>query len=203
MYISPTKKPYRIHKGVLSFYSGYFRKALQDGRSKANKTNEMVFENTHIDAFDAITNWLYSHRLHPEVDTDSTKISETTIIKAWVLGHAWDIPALMNAAVNLVHHKISEAWEFPTHEVEHVYEFTVPGHKLRTYIIDVIAKISEPKDVLGADDTKFWCKDALLDLSKRVWGKRIGMVSKEEFAEWGLCQYHEHEEGARCTKKEL
>lgn len=138
---------YKIHKGVLTFYSGYFAKALNGSFAEAAKM-EVKLPDSESRVFDAVQNWLYSHQLHPANETDVKEMDFASIAKIWVFGDAHDMPALQNAAVDLFHRAVLEQWIVPTGCLTWIYTNTVPSARLRLYCIDLISKSSNTVSVL-------------------------------------------------------
>lgn len=196
-------KSYRVHKGVLTFYSGFFDKALK-GEFKEAAQNAVDLPETEPAVFDSVQNWLYSHQLHPAKEADPKKMSYLQIQKLWVFGDAHNIPALQNDAINLLHQAIVEQWTVPSSSLHHLYDNTMPNAPLRRYCIDIISNSSSAASLLSKnkDQQKLFPKEALVDILKVVWTDGHKVQSKEAVKMWNMCEYHVHEDGVTCSKKD-
>lgn len=145
---------------------------------------------------------MYSRQVHPANETEINKMDFTEIAKLWVFADAHDMPALQNAAINLLHQVVVEKWAVPTGSLQYIYDNTCPSTHVRLYCIDVISKTGDATTVLGKDKEGDLSKDALVDVLRIVWKSDHKMQGNEEMRAWNLCAaYHVHEDGATCSKK--
>lgn len=185
----------------MSFYSSYFDKAINGGFEEAAK-KEVKLPEAETDVFNAVQNWFYSHRFHPEIEENSKKISWSLAPRIWVFADARGMPALQNAAIDLIHTKCIEEWMCPMSEVGYVYGNTLEGSLLRKYFITLIAEIGQGESLVSnPENVKQLTRNAACDILKLVWDTELKRKSKDEIKTWDLCQYHVHEDGVKCRKQ--
>ena len=119
----------------------------------------------------------------------------------WIFGDRRSVPLLQNEAIDLLNKKVVEFWLIPSCELVFVYPRTAPGAVLRTYLIDLFAK-------LGSPDLA-WCRARQRELSIEALHDLIGAIWKAKQPIWTQadlkalkCRYHVHEEGVQCHSGE-
>jgi len=190
-------KSFFVHKGVVCFYSGYFRTAANGSfaEAAAGVINLPTEDPAIVERF--IT-WVYSRRFD-----DPDEGHYTTICKMWAFGDRRQISLLMNTMVDVFRAKYLRIWLAPSDQISFIYENTAPDVGLRRLAMHLISHYGAgtmPKDENKAQ----WPLDALWDLSKVLWDsdfqRKKAAATKAELATLDLCQFHSHEEGVQCPK---
>lgn len=191
----PAAKTFKLHKGVLTFYSGYFEKAL-NGQFREAHSSVVEISDTNANVFETVLYWLYNRRFTAAAE-DHT-IDWDTIVDLWIFGDAHDVPLLQNTAINALHQKVVKEWIVPTAQIVPVYENTVHGSQLRQYLIDAFGKLGGHDVHLAKGEEYLWTKEALCDLVRVIWFAGTQRPTKEAVSKWDMCQYHVHREGVKC-----
>ncbi|KAF2163329.1 hypothetical protein M409DRAFT_26366 [Zasmidium cellare ATCC 36951] len=187
-------KTFKLHKGILSFYSAYFDKALNGDFEEARK-GAIKLPTEEVDTFSTFVLWLYRGTV--EIDTSKTE-TFTDLAKLWIFADRREIPLLMNVCIDTFRNEIIRVWMVPTTSLDIIYENTAPSSGLRRFAIHAIGSMYVLKKEQGME----WPKEALCDLLhfKWDWDKSMNL-NKEAYAKVDVCQFHHHEEGMTCTKK--
>jgi len=195
----PSLKSFPLHKGVLSFYSGYFEAAVK-GVFKEAKDGLIELPDESADVFERFVVWLYTRKVDLPDDTNN---GFKVICGLWFFADRRDIPLLANYSIDMLRDKIAQTWTVPTAEIRPVYANTMPGAKLRLFIIFMLSNTSGSR-ILDDGSRWRWEDDALWDMLKAVWVlKEQGItkiMSKEELTALDMCQFHMHEERMKCAK---
>ncbi|OCK88800.1 uncharacterized protein K441DRAFT_737776 [Cenococcum geophilum 1.58] len=117
------------------------------------------------------------------------------ICKIFVFGDARGIPGLKNAAVDLIIAKFIQTWAFPIEIVRFVFDNTQESSPLRKLLVDMALESGDHDQM--RQYRGYFTKDFLVDMvvtmqkSNRV----ASVTSKEQWAAWNLCIYHDHTNG--------
>ena len=195
------ERSFTLHKGLLSFYSGYFNTALNGEFSEA-KSGIIELPTEEIETFERFVLWLYTGHFERGIGWDYE-----TITKLWLLGDRRGIPLLQNLALNEIREYHGSEWQVPTGVINLAYQESFAKSPLQRFLIYLISTYSAANIVLGPElkDYNEWGKEALWDLARAVWtawesGKVQNARSKDELAKSDLCAYHVDEEGVQCLK---
>lgn len=194
--VRPASKSFYVHKGVLCFYSGYFRGALRSDIWTEAREGILRLGVEEVSTFEKFVYWTYSRRFCNPTATDTKDIEWRDIVKLYIFGDRRNIPLLQNEAVNLLRKKIAQLWQLPAFEVDYIYSNTTSGSPLRKFVIEVIGKARN----ISFDKQTYvgWSSEPLIDLLALVWDPKKASWSKEDVAALDMCQYHVHEEGVTC-----
>ena len=195
------QKSFTIHKGILCFYSGYFRTVL-DSKFVEGQTNKIDLTEEEARTFRYFVIWLYRGSFHR-----NTTWTFTQMIKLWVFGDRREIPLLQNHVLDEIRDNVVKQGISPSvTQVDFVYNNTTSDSALRRFVIDVAHRRMSPSTVLPPYVEHQWNKEALYDMLKAVWTQwEAGTVKKfcqVDVARWDLCSYHVHQEGVRCSKEQ-
>lgn len=191
------KQTFRVHKGFLSFYSGYFKAALE-GAWAESKSGIIKLETEDPLVFERFVHWLYTNKI-----TDDQRKSEfRIIIGLWLFADRRDIPLLMNEMIDALHKEIANSWLMPTDFLHKVYESTTKGSALRRMLMWTMSRIMRA-DMFNGDYAERWPRTALLDMVKLVLAERpAATMTQDQYKKVKMCPlYHVHEEGALCAEK--
>ena len=191
-------KIFRIHRGVLCFYSGYFEKAL-NGSFRESAQGAVTLRTEDPAIFEDIQYWLYNRRFAQDGEVYVDNFDG--IVKLWIFGDAHDMPMIQNAAIDMLHQQVLQKWQVPTIQVKHIYMNTAPGALLRRYMIDLIVNTGHAQSRLDEKSKDYYCNEALVDLLRVVWedGRKHKFIDKAQVTKWDMCQHYVHEEGVRCA----
>lgn len=191
------KKTFYPHKGVLYFYSGYFKAAL-NGSWSESESGVIKLESEDADIFGRFMLWLYTGRI-----TDGTlQVTQTLVVDLWLFADRRNIPLLMNEMVNELHGSVADSWIVPTHCLRTIYENTSEGSALRRLLIYSVCRTYSPKDEVKKRQVDAWPQAALAEML----GYFLGIppptfLPKEQYKALEMCpEYHVHEEGVTCEK---
>ena len=195
--VGKAEKNFEIHKGLLCFYSNFFRAALKGGFAEANsKGFNLPTESPKI--FQLFKNWLYTRKFQSGEQSDAQYLDTRTICDIWLFADRREIPLLMNIAVNLFKKNILAKWCLPVKLVPYIYENTTDGSKLRYFIVDTFAYLWD-ESARQNIDLEFG-EDAILDIARTLMA-RPPLLDKEGYQAKDNCVYHVHEKGVRCNRE--
>lgn len=193
-----TTRIFELHRGVLCFYSGYFQSALNGSFVEAQK-GEVTLETEDPDIFKLFHYWIYTKRFTSDTGTkDQTALSWQTLFNLWVFGDAHQIPLFQNTAADILVKKALEDHGVPTGYIPFVYENTLKTSKLRLLVMDLVGRYADAEKAVDDCFAAALSTEQLLDLLTVVWQKGEAGRELSELAKQDMCQYHVHEEGARC-----
>ncbi|KAK3645704.1 hypothetical protein LTR56_008891 [Elasticomyces elasticus] len=193
------KKPFTLHRGVLSFYSGYFEAAMKE-TFKEGSEGVIELPNENVSTFEPFVRWLYTRKL-PE--TPATGDDIRNLINLWLFADRRECPLLANQVLDAVRDAIVRRWQVPAIELRNIYENTSESSGLRRLFLYIISRIGHSNLLIDVHREK-WPAEALWDLLKCVWQlkeDKAQNMSKNDIAKLDMCQFHTHEKGVECPKK--
>ena len=192
-----TIRTFKVHQGVLSFYSGYFNAAL----AVESPENAIKLPAQDPSIFETFSLWLYTRRfVNPVGEDDVTQVTLNKLMKLWVFAEAHQIPLLQNEVLDFIHKKLLTETKIASNVLQYLYEHTSSYSALRKYYIEALARKGNAAYHLAADQVKTWPRAALIDVLKITWAEAGGLRTNAEVRAWDFCQYHVHEEGVKCKK---
>jgi hypothetical protein len=204
--VGTSKQPFIVHKGLLCFYSDFFRAAFE-GSFKEATERKIELSDVEVETFEAFQVWLYSQSLHNIEDSqDSSQPSKLPswqiLTRLWVFGDKHQIPLLQNCTIDAMLQKEIEENRFSVCVVALAYENTMHGSPLRKFVIDLcvfrmIHHLHE-NSVFRDSNMDSWCKEALVDFGRCMsdaWDRKL---PRRVFPENTKCHYHVHAEGEHC-----
>ncbi|THY79988.1 hypothetical protein D6C95_09732, partial [Aureobasidium pullulans] len=132
-----SKQGFHIHKGVLSFWSDYYRGMLNGSFREAKEKTLTSDEDPYI--FTIFESFCYTNQLTDGAVTKGTDLLFTTLVRLWIFGDRVIAPALQNMAMTALMEKSVTGNVVPIERVLYVYENTMPRSPLRRWFIDRIA----------------------------------------------------------------
>lgn len=199
---SESTRAFHIHRGLLTFYSGYFKAAL-NGRFVEAQSGVIKLDTEEPAVFEEFVKWLYTHKPRTEKITyENRKQHYLSIVKLWIFADRRDVPLLMNEMIDSFQHDVVRVWAMPRDVLKEVYENTIEGSTLRRMIVDMYKSISGPMRQEYLDD---FPKQFLFDWLNSQFGSGVQKhLSKEAYGKVDMCPFfHAHEEGVSCTRKEI
>jgi len=93
--VEEKQKRYTLHKRLLTYYSGYFRRALVDG---SEIYHVPAFAKFDAKDFDILVDWMYERNLDALIENNS----DEDILKAYILAENLSIGTLKNALMDIL-----------------------------------------------------------------------------------------------------
>ena len=200
--VGTLKLQYTLHKGLLCFYSDFFRAAL-NGSFKEAKDRRIEFPEVDI----AFQVWLYTQNL-PKNEVVSTKFYPEwpLLIKLWIFGDGHQIPLLQNSVMDAIIDKVEKDNHIPIKELNLAYSDTLPGSPLHKAFTDIMVYRSmmpgdkncgnvESSCLAWSDD---WPKQACLDVMAEMSRGWINKASRPSMPMREKGYYHVHLKGEHC-----
>lgn len=161
--IEEQKCTFYAYKGVLSFYSGYFRTALKGSWAEA-EAGHFVFEDEDVDVFERFILWLNSSSIIGK----TLELDFDILVRVWLFADRRDIPLLLNDMIDDLKRTVIKQTTVPVTSLHLVYENTSPGSLLRRMLIDALSSLCNPLNFNVDACVDLWPKHALWDLAKAV-----------------------------------
>ena len=195
---------FELHKGVLCFYSEYFRVALRDEWTEG-KDNELALPTEDPATFRLFRDWLYLQKV-VDATTNHYEAPHTieVLCDLWAFGDRRGVPLLMNEAIDVIRNQVVKSTSAAIKNMPTIYANTMPGSKLRTFMVDLFTKHDSGVSFQAHYEAR-WTVESLLEvvrqLQLRALRKQgVGDQRREDVAKWDMCQYHVHNDGERCKK---
>ncbi|CAD0023988.1 unnamed protein product [Aureobasidium pullulans] len=196
-----TKREFHIHKGVLSFWSDYYRGMLNGPFREAKEKTLTSDEDPYI--FAIFESFCYTNQLTDGAVTKGTDLLFTTLVRLWIFGDRVIAPALQNMAMTALMEKSVTGNVVPLERVLYVYENTMPRSPLRRWLIDRIAHTTCIQSWLSEHDT-WWNEEILKDLLVVSSGLNDLDREQNKLPAYRLgCYYHVQNEGKGCDQGQL
>lgn len=205
--VSTSKQPFIVHKGLLCFYSDFFRAAFE-GSFKEATERKIELPDVDIDTFEAFQVWLYSQSFRSTEDVQdpsqaSKLASFQTLASLWVFGDKHQIPLLQNGAMDAMIQRNLEERAFDVEVVRIAYESTMVNSPLRRFAIDIcVFKLNHgqgEKSIFSDHDClECWSSEALVDFACRVSKAWENKLPRRELPDKDKCHYHVHATGEHC-----
>lgn len=194
-----------MHRDLLSFYSGYFRAALNGGFAEAG-SGIVKLEIEEPDVFEGFVQWIYTTKARTD---EITKQNESeyfsSIVKLWIFADRRDIPLLMNEMVDSSQQSMLTAWILPESTIAEIYNNTAEGSGLRRVIVHMFSSLSGDNVAANMQyDSQAYVQNFVIDFVKSLIANntRKPVLTREQYREVEMCpSFHVHEEGVKCTKK--
>ncbi|ORY12421.1 hypothetical protein BCR34DRAFT_587217 [Clohesyomyces aquaticus] len=193
-------REFRIHEGLLTHFSGYFRGALKNHWIEGQaKIIQMDVEEVVLEMFYC---WLYSKKLYfssPKGDADADiPLDFEDIVDAYIFADVQVIPQFGNATLDLLFQKVTQRWKFPWWVLDVTYEKTTEYSKLRQFLVNNAA---DAYNFGGMRENKHcYPRDFLVDVIERLKDQSIypGQRADKDGDKYvqqqckGMCKYHDH-----------
>jgi hypothetical protein len=194
------EKLYVIPRGLLIFHSAYFAAALDPVNPFVGSADgELVLEE-HVKVFDAFYCWLYTGRLKDRALAPATTnpkelyLSSMSLCQIWVFADMRGVPAMKNAAIDLLHARTCALNSLSRTSLNFTYDKTVSGSALRQFFLDAAVKkqsYSHFLDVIHTTEAPadFW-KESIPILMQQA--EDYPGMAEDEWASMNRCQWHDH-----------
>lgn len=195
-----------LHKGLLCFYSDFFRAAFEGSFKEANE-GKIELLDARIDVFETFQVWLYSQSLRNVEDSEDSSMpsgfpSFEILARLWVFGDKCQIPLLQNSAIDALMDRGKETNEFHTKVVQVAYSDTLQDSPLRRFAIEscvfeMFHRHGE-QSIFRDGNLCYWCKEALVDFARCMsdaWERKLPWGKMPDRTK---CHYHVHANGEHC-----
>lgn len=118
-------KIFDVFKEFLTYYSPYFRTAIENSKSPMFIPGPFSFDKTTPDVFGIFVWWLYTQDLQDKATGKNP--SSSLVAKLWIMGDLISAPKLQNAAIGLLHEKPCLLFK----DFGSIYDKTLPDSPLR------------------------------------------------------------------------
>lgn len=192
-----------MYKGVLSFYSGYFRTAIKNIEQghfieSESGTIELAEESPCI--FKYFKDWVYTRTLPLYLWKKISLVPAHDIVSLWIFADRRDIPLLQNGAINWLAKKIMTDAQVPTGLAPMIWEQTPTESMLRRFMVTVYSTCTEIS-AFEPESVSSWTAESLCEVVVAMMkSTEIKDRSPATLAKLDMCQFHVHEEGVRCAK---
>ncbi|KAF2868741.1 hypothetical protein BDV95DRAFT_630449 [Massariosphaeria phaeospora] len=170
-----TQRKFYTYHGLLTDYSSYFRAALKE-----------VWE-------EGATRTLYTYKLHTSLASDGRiPLSYSLLCQIYVFGDARGVLELCNTVINVLFQKMGQERVFVTSVLHYVYTNTLPGSKLRKFLVDeAIARYGWTS---YRDVPYDFLMETVIQTRKLecVPGNRFRASEWATFGASHICDYHDH-----------
>lgn len=163
--IGPLKQAFSIHKGLLCYYSDYFRGAFE-GSFKEAVDGKIWLEKEDPAIFDIFNAFLYNRKLQNPDGLAGPGLSFGTLIDLWIFGDRFIVPLLQNFAIDSLRQKSDTKNSIPWKtQIRKIYDNTLQGAPLRKIMIDMMAYESCAGEKSRKEFVESWPVEALVDLA--------------------------------------
>ncbi|KAK4561787.1 hypothetical protein LTR86_004466 [Recurvomyces mirabilis] len=191
-------KSFFVHKGLITFYSSFFRAAFC-GKFAEAASGAVSLPNEDAATVEAFIIWIY-FRTPPMCTAENPKF--IPIWELWTLADAWQTPMMANALIDCMRDRVVKIWALPEHRLDVVYNKTLEHAGLRRFVTMVIVAAVPNEDLKKLQEELEWSSDVKLGIFQELLshGTNRKLIGQEDLAVLDLCQYHQHEEGVRCSE---
>lgn len=199
------KQTFHVHRDLLSFYSDYFRAALNGSFAEA-RTGTIELETEEPAVLEGFVKWLYTQKFLQDKITEENNVEFfESVVKLWIFADRRGIPLLMNEMIDCLQQSIVEAWILPKLTITEIYNNTTEESGLRRMIVDTYASLAGDEQATGMMyDSDVYMQNFLIDLVKSLIAEdsRKPPLTQEQYEKVEMCpSFHVHEEGVQCKKK--
>jgi hypothetical protein len=198
-----TTATYRIPRKLLTWHSSYFAAALDPTISVGSADHPLNQLHLEEDAkvFEAFRCWLYTRSLKdmPNATKDLTPrdlyLSVAVLCKIWVFADIRGIPALGNAAIDMLHERVCSRWNnYSQDTLKYTYRNTTPGSNLRKYFVNAFTKLRGYKKFMEHMTEESVTTEFLLDAMPILvrQGEKSAAIDRGSWTGLDRCQWHDH-----------
>ena len=136
------EKHYTLHKQLLSYYSGYFRRAFVKERSNWH------LDNVSVEGFNVFVDWIYETRLRPSVNTDEDETS--CMLSAYLVATELSVGSLNTAILDWIFLDLSDSY-LSVSAVQRCFDVLPNNDPLLQLIVDAFC-INDGVGTMGVED---------------------------------------------------
>ena len=136
------KRTFEVYKGVLCFYSSYFRAAL-DGRFIEAQEHRVKLSTEDPKIFKMFRHWIHTRCFFESTIAPSTLLSFRIIADLWIFGDAHEVPMLQSEVANVMLEKVRQSRNFPSIvDLTYICDNTIESSPLRRLLAGVFSATS-------------------------------------------------------------
>ena len=196
-------RSFYIYKGVLCYFSDYFKAALCGEFTEANSDSVTLDENNpHIFGF--VFRWLFTGKLAC-ADGNEEPLSQLELCLIWIFADQKIMPQLQNDSIDELYSAISKEKVISNHEelLHAVYAGSTEGSAIRRMIVEGLVRVGD-FSALTYVTRDSWPDELLVDLVKRLSSamSRNGEMVENVVTKWGAmrcCNFHDHTRSGKGT----
>lgn len=157
------QRTFCVQKGLLSFYSGYFRFLFNGPLKEAfNENLSVVTLNEDADMVERFVYWiLLGTATHDDLQTPDAD----TFIDMWLFADRHDTTLLQNDMIDELHQFIIDSDTLPLHRLAEIYDKTPAQSTLRLMVAHAM---SYGLDADSVSEAEQWPHEALADTLKTI-----------------------------------
>lgn len=206
MIVGTEEETFVLHKGLLCFYSDFFRAAFNGPFQEATE-GKINLSDIDIETFEDFQVWLYSRILrNPEGPANKYGHAPwrtyAALARLWIFGDKYLIPLLQNDVIDAMHDKMSVENISPLFIVKTAYDETLPGSCLRRAVVDMLVhrtKLNgQPESSIESSNLKHWTTEALADAMVVMASSWESGLPYKSMLKKDRCHYHVHAKGEHC-----
>lgn len=195
---------YQLPRGLLRWHSSYFAAALDPDSDWAKAEDGTIVRTLRLEestkVFDIFVCWLWTGRLKDELSLGTvptvynTYLQDQALCGVWIIGDMRGIPVFCNAAIDMLHEKVSAAWTSLHVIARTAYDNTTSGATLRKFLVDACMLISSYADFERNFQDGYFTTEFLLDAVPNIVAGRFERANLDRAA-WtkiNRCQWHDH-----------
>ncbi|KAF7918331.1 hypothetical protein BELL_0018g00100 [Botrytis elliptica] len=209
LFIGPTKKLIRVHKGILCKKVPYFDKMF-NGPGVESANNSATFPDDTFESFDLLIGWVYSGSISQLSNEEDLERFTDSCHSLYLICEKLCLSELMDEIMDRLRDSQRVYYQLITLDrIEKVYKESQKGSGYRLYgLHTLIFVFRSPQSfyttnwptnlmhcILKNDDDL--CKDFLVALRDEVSNNKA--ITDPKFG--NDCVYHSHKLGKECTKK--
>ena len=134
--VGPEKTKFHVHKGLLVYYSAYFRGALE-GNFKEAKEHTIYMDDEDANLFRLVKAWMYTQHIADTLGEEIEYIFE--LFALYIFGEKRMIPKLRHYAISTIIEGLKMLKKMPNNDqlITYVYENTSESNPLRKLLVDL------------------------------------------------------------------
>ena len=130
-----------MFKCVLTFYSGYFAKALNE-RYVEGQENNVKLASEDPKLFRFFQHWTHTRQFYDSTLLPGTLFDLGTLAKLWAFGAYYEAPMFQNAVMDVIIGKMRDSRAFfETATIEHVFDNTQEDSPLRRLLVQTLSEL--------------------------------------------------------------
>jgi hypothetical protein len=185
------------------WHSSYFAAALDPANSASfadMTTNELTLEED-AKVFETFCCWLYTGRLKdiPNAIADTALpdqyLPSITLCKIWVFSDMRGVPAMGNAAINMLHERVAASWRIQSGDcIKYSYRNTSEGSHLRKFFVDLHTKLASYDEFQHCAQRLTVVPEFLLDTMPILvcQGEFYEGMPRDKWTALDRCEWHDH-----------
>jgi hypothetical protein len=203
-----TSKSFSLPKKLLVWHSSYFAAALDPEGWFAPSGSDKLQIDDDIGVFEAFSCWMYTGRLRDpptlkmitdegDEELGARYLAPLKLCQIWVFGDARGVPALKNAAIDMLHECLTVIWHTgpfkPT--IKYIYRNTTDRSHLRKFLIDMHAWTRSFECFSKINRTVFtidFVMEVMPIFIQRAQTGEPKIFTQKSWTKVDRCQWHDH-----------